>query len=214
MSHAALIGDLVQSRTQPDRRATQQALGAALSEVNGMLDPVQPMTITVGDEFQGVFPTVAQAVMASVLVRLRLVSVIDTRYGIGWGDIDVFDHQQRPVPSQDGPAWWAARDAIVEIERQASQPRLRHLRTWFLAADEPERALERFVNAFLMNRDTLVGDLPERGRRLLFGLLVGTTQRALAEGEAISESAVSQYLARHGLLVLAESHRLLSGGEP
>jgi len=210
---AALIGDLVKSREQPDRRAAQRALRSALHEVNQLLRPAQPLATTVGDEFQGVFTTPAAAVTASILVRLHLREVIDSRYGIGWGDLEVFE-QAQPVASQDGPAWWAARDAIIEVKRQAEgQPRFKDLRTWFLAGDAADRALEGFVNAFLMNRDALVGELPERGRRLLLGLLMGRTQRTLAQDEGISESAVSQYLTRHALLVAVESHRLILGDD-
>jgi hypothetical protein len=54
------------------------------------------------------------------------------------------------------------------------------------------------VNAFLLCRDELVSRFDARQRRLVLGVLRGTTQKELAESEGISPSAVSQSLRRAG----------------
>ena len=79
---AALIGDLVASRSSQDRAVLHQHLQVALGEVNDLLDPVRPLWITAGDEYQGTFATVAEAVQATLLVRVRLLPSYDVRHGI------------------------------------------------------------------------------------------------------------------------------------
>jgi len=82
---ATVIGDLVGSRSSQDRGDLHQRLGRALAEVNDELRPVRGLWVTAGDEYQGTFATVAVAVRATLLVRVRLWPTHDVRHGIGWG---------------------------------------------------------------------------------------------------------------------------------
>ena len=52
--------------------------------------------------------------------------------------------------------------------------------------------MQSLVNAFLLCRDELVSRLDARQRRLVLGVLRGTSQKELAASEGISPSAVSQ----------------------
>lgn len=193
----ALIGDVVGSRDLPDRAAAQARLGGVLVSVAEAVPGVQPLEPTVGDEFQGAYATLADATRVSLLVRLALLPDIDVRCGIGEGATTVFDATRRPL-LQDGPAWWAAREAVETM----STPRRSGLRTWYVG---PEAAL---VNAHLLCRDALVDRLSERGWRMLGLALLGWTQQAVAEAEGISRSAVSQQFAR-GIAAVRDAQRLL-----
>jgi len=202
----ALIGDVVGSKQAPDRSALQASLVAALTAVNAVVPSVQPLAPTLGDEFQGVYDGVARALRASVLVRLHLLPV-DTRYGLGTGDLTVFQHSSHPV-SQDGPAWWSAREAIEYVQgRQARRGHARHLRTWLIDSTGPEAAAQ--VNAFLLSRDETIGLQTERARRLLLGALLGQSQLELAQSERISQSAVSQQLGTSGAYAICDAHAVL-----
>ena len=53
---ATLIGDLVASRRHGDRRRLQEVLVESLDAVNEHLDPVQPLALTIGDEFRAPLP--------------------------------------------------------------------------------------------------------------------------------------------------------------
>ena len=212
----ALIGDVVSSRAHPDRAAAQRALVRALAEVEALVPSVQPLDVTLGDEFQGAYSTVADAALAALLVRLALLPDVDTRYGLGRGAVTVFDAGRDPV-SQDGPAWWAARDAIDAVERTAASPRGRTARTWFAdgagdgAGDGAEAAdgTAGAVNAFLACRDDIIGRMSPRARRLLRGLLLGQQQTAMAQAEGVSQSAVSQSLSSSGAYAVLRSHEAL-----
>ncbi len=193
----AVIGDVVGSRRLADRRRAQRLLAQTLDEVSGEVEPMQRLEPTVGDEFQGAFATVGGASLAGLLVRLTLLPEVDVRVGIGEGTTTVYDDERTPR-LQDGPAWWAAREALSVM----AAPRRTGLRSWYLG---PDAAL---VNAHLLCRDALVDRLHDRGCRMLRLALLGQPQRRIAEVEGISRSAVSQQFAR-GIGAVREAQRLL-----
>lgn len=204
---ATLIGDLVGSRTAGDREALHRRLGQALADVNAALDPVTPLRATVGDEYQGVFATVGAALTATLLLRVSLLPDADVRHGVGWGSVRVLSEVPR---IEDGPGWWAARDAIEAVEEAQGRPVLRSLRTAYVVAGEAGPGPEpRAINAALRLRDHLVSGLSPRSVSVLRGLLGGSTQQEIARAEGISASAVSQRVRHDGLgALLAAQHDL------
>jgi hypothetical protein len=200
-----VIGDLVGSRGLPDRGQAQENLGWALDEVNELLSPTQPLEPTVGDEFQGGFASLADAARAALLVRLMLLDVVDSRAGLGYGEVTVHDAHRRPL-LQDGPGWWAARAAVDELSRGRS-----HRRTWFVDGAEDGRLDQGTVNAFLTCRDQLVAHLNDRGLRILRLTLLGHSQKDIAEIEGVWPSAVSQQFSR-GIGAIVDAHELLTAG--
>jgi hypothetical protein len=200
---ATLIGDVVGSRGALDRRALHRDVAAALHDVAaGALDPP---AFTVGDEFQGSYETVGAAISAALSVRLAVASAIDVRFGIGWGSTTVLD---RDSGIQDGPGWWAAREAIEWTAAAQKQAGLALVRTSYRTSEPAGPAVDA-VNAALMCRDHLLGSLDERSVRILRGLMRQQSKREIAAGEEVSPSAVSQRVARDGLdLIVAASQRL------
>ena len=190
---AALIGDVVGSRHATDRGRLHRRITQILADT--------ALAFTVGDEFQGSYPTVGDAIDAALTVRLALAPDIDVRFGIGWGEVTVLD---AGTGIQDGPGWWSARDAIEWTAAAQQQPALATVRTAYRrhgdAGPDPDA-----VNAALLCRDHLLGSVDARSLRLLRGLLEHKTKKELAAMEDISASAVSQRTARDGLdlLVLA-----------
>ncbi len=230
---ATLIGDVVQSRTSPNRSALHAGLVTLLDRANAELAPVVPLRITVGDEFQGCFATLGEALHATLWLRLHLSVDAglqhDLRHGVGWGRVAILSEVPRV---EDGPGWWAARKAIETVKLEAGRAVMRHLRTAYIRADEdpdedqhggpgagpdggPDgggdgaRGGPDAVNAALLCRDQMVGSLSERSLRLLRGTLDGTTQVELAEAEGISASAVSQRIRNDGLAVIVAADELL-----
>lgn len=195
-----LIGDVVDSRSIEDRAAFQDHLATVLDQVTAALRPEQPLEPTVGDELQGAFTTVSDAVLASLLVRLALLPAYDLRCGLGHGEVAV--HGRRRPLLQDGPGWWTARDALDVLGR----PRRAAQRTWYVGPDQGR------VNAFLLTRDALVDRLGPRGQRLLAAAVTGASQVEIAAAEGISRSAVSQQFAR-GVGALREAHLSFAAGE-
>lgn len=190
---ATLIGDVIGSRHVADRAATHRALNKALADAGG--DAVDAPAFTVGDEFQGSYRTVGAAIEAAFVIGLAVAPDIDVRFGIGWGSVTILDSESG---IQDGPGWWAAREAIEWTASAQRQPGLASVRTSFRAEGESRRDLDA-INAALLCRDHLIGSLDDRSLRIVKGLLTGKTKKDIAADEGISASAVSQRAGRDGL---------------
>lgn len=193
MQVAALIGDVVGSRQAPDRRRLQQRLLAILAEVGARYDV--PLDLTLGDEFQGRYPSLQNAIGASWFLHLASTGVARLRIGIGWGELVVEGSDATPF-GQDGPAWWRAREAVEAVE-ETSHP----VRT-LVATESP---WDMFFNSFLRLRDSHLDDLDEVDARIVEGLIAGETQRSLATRLGLHESSVSRRVKRHLLSTLVES---------
>ncbi|WP_107772834.1 SatD family protein [Nocardioides sediminis] len=214
MTATTLIGDLIGSRGSADRRRLHRTFADVLDRVNTELCPPTPVRMQVGDEYQGVFASLGDALHASLLVRLALLPDADVRHGIGRGPVEVLSEDPRV---EDGPGWWAARAAIERVEEAEGRPGERSLRTAYVATSDPAGrdeavvAQEAAVNAALVLRDHLVSGLSPRSVSVLRGLLDGASQRDLAEALGISPSAVSQRVRGDGLGAIIAAHELTRG---
>jgi hypothetical protein len=198
---ATLIGDVVGSRRVADRSGEHHALNSALRDVAA--NAIDPPAFTVGDEFQGSYPTVGAAINAALSLRLAVAPGIDVRFGIGWGAVTVLDAS---AGIQDGPGWWAAREAIEWTASAQRQPGLALVRTSFRGNDRGDIDA---INAALICRDHLIGSLDERSIRIVKGLLTNQTKKDIAASEGISASAVSQRAGRDGLDLIVVASRYL-----
>ena len=205
-STATLIGDVVRSRAAADRPALHTRLADLLETANEELEPVVPLRITVGDEYQGCFESVGDALHAALWLRLQLVPQAELRHGVGWGSVAVLATSPR---IEDGPGWWAAREAIESVKLEAIRPATRRMRTAYRIAEDADGPDPAPVNATLMCRDQMIGSVSERSLRLLRGTLAGRSQAELAEDEGISASAVSQRVRHDGLAVIAATDELM-----
>jgi SatD family (SatD) len=202
---ATLIGDVVGSRRATDRSELHRIVTSALRRVAA--GAIDPPAFTVGDEFQGSYPSVGAAIDAALSLRLTVTPDIDIRFGIGWGTVTILDAD---AGIQDGPGWWAARDAIQQTAEAQRQPGFALVRTTFRA---PEHARDDVaaINAALLCRDHLLGSLDDRSLRIVKGLMSSKTKKQLAADEGISPSAVSQRAGRDGLDLIVLASQYLRG---
>jgi hypothetical protein len=196
-ARATLIGDIVGSRHVADRGAAHRTLNDALGDVAA--GAIDPPAFTVSDEFQGSYPTVGRAIDAALSLRLAVAPGIDIRFGIGRGAVTMLDAD---AGIQDGPGWWAAREAIEWTAVAQRQPGLALVRTSFRANDRDDVDA---VNAALICRDHLLGSLDDRSIRILKGLLNNHSKKDIAAAEGISASAVSQRVGRDGLDLIVQA---------
>ncbi|GAB3272577.1 SatD family protein [Microbacterium lacusdiani] len=190
----AVIADIVASREAPDRDVLQREIeSAALAIEEARARAVQRWWPTVADEFQAVYGTVEDALVATLYLQLALPEGVACRFGLGLGDI-------KPVESmladaiQDGPGWWAAREAVERAEA-LERGRLPGTRSRFVVHEtQPAeaRAQEAVVNAYLVLRDQVVADMSPRARRVAFESWRGQQQKDIAAREGITQAAVSQ----------------------
>jgi hypothetical protein len=192
MQVAALIGDVVASRQAPDRLLLQERLVKML-EQEGKRYGVA-LDLTLGDEFQGRYPSLEAAMAASWFLHVASTGVARLRIGIGWGDLVVEGSEETPF-GQDGPAWWQAREAVEAVEKSSQV-----VRTLVVTATP----WDMFFNSYLRLRDSHLEGLDEIDARILLGLVEGETQRSLAERLGLHESSVSRRVKRHLLSTLVE----------
>ncbi|WP_417564720.1 SatD family protein [Microbacterium sp.] len=203
----AVTADVIGSRRLDDRAGAQRTLDEAIARVENDL-PVadRPLRPTVGDEQQGVYPTLAAALGSLLLLRLALPDTVGLRFGLGIGPIGVVPSEAAASGIPEGPGWWAAREAIDRVH-ELEQRAVPGARTWVVAHEsEPAAAHDaaRLANAYLLARDQLVTAMSERARRLTYGRCLDQTQRSLATAEGITQSAVSQTLAAAGSSAVVE----------
>ena len=231
---AAVIGDVIRSRQAgPD---LFDRLEVSLARTNDRLVSVQPLQITIGDEFQGIYDGLGQALNATLYLRLVLLDVAGVRFGVGWGDI-VRRHPDRAPYEQDGSGWWAAREALDLATRREKE--VKTPAGWSTAVCLPSRAdrsgdaaehdgaasgnrarqrPSRFdlaanptVEALVMMRDHVVGGLDRRDAQLVLALLDGMTVTEAAALEGITQQAASRRLHTNGGYALVRSWQMLEG---
>ena len=110
---------------------------------------------------------------------------------------------------QDGPGWWAAREAIEWTAAAQRQPGLTLVRTSFRVGGEHAGRDAGAINAALLCRDHLLVLLDDRSIRIVKGLLTDETKKDIAAAESISASAVSQRAGRDGLDLIVVASRYL-----
>ena len=203
---ATLIGDLIGSRVAEDREALHARLAGALTEVNETFAPTTPLRITVGDEFQGAFATVGDALRAALRLRMALLPAHDLRQGIGWGPVRVLAPEPRV---EDGPGWWVARDAISWVEGAEGRPSSRRRRTAFALAPDAEGPDPAAIETLLVLLDDAVARVSARSLSILRDLMAGASQREIAERLGISPSAVSQRVRSDGLAALVSADQTM-----
>ncbi|MFS2241762.1 MULTISPECIES: SatD family protein [unclassified Microbacterium] len=207
----AVTADIIGSRQLDDRVAAQRHFDTAIVRAEQDLPlATQPLRPTVGDEQQGVYPTLDAALASVLLIRLALPDGVEFRFGVGVGDVGVIPSAASREGIPEGPGWWAARSAIEHVQtlQRRAAP---EARSWIAVDESAQMPAEqvRWANAYLLARDELVGGMRERLRRLTYGRCLGRTQRELAEQEGITQSAVSQALTAAGSAAVVEGFRLL-----
>lgn len=205
---AALIGDLVGSRQHGDQKALFAHFEKALRAASSATSPKQALTLSVGDECQGVFAAVHEALDAALLVRLHLRPSCDVRFGVGWGEISDCE-PRRGMAAQNGTAWWHAREAIEEVGRiESGRQWPRHVRTWVVGLEEPALGA---VRAFLVTRDALIARMDARDARILIGLFGDERQKDVATEMGITQPSVARRQAENGPAAVFRAHEALRG---
>ena len=204
-SVVALLGDVVNSRAASDRVRLHRGLVAGLVRSS---DGASPLRVTVGDEFQGTYGTLGAALDAAFRIRIDLLPDIDVRIGLGRGPVVDLDVEEG---LQDGPGWWAAREAIEDVERSSRGTALRQLRTGYrwAAPSAPPSSTAPATGERSAEEDAVNAALADRGLRVLAGLLGGASQADLAKREGVSASAVSQQVRSQGIGAILHAHEML-----
>ena len=112
--HAILMGDLVESGKARSMKAVHSAFNQAIDSANELFAAAvaSPLTITLGDEFQGLLRSLAQAWDVAFDLRLRLlVANVPCRFVIGMTELET-PLNTKQAWNMMGPGLAAARDKL------------------------------------------------------------------------------------------------------
>ena len=115
-----IIGDIVRSKSIPDREAAQEKLKSAMERVNTDFasDFWAPFVITRGDEIAAVLTSFVQ--VNDMMNELqRNFSPYRLRFGIAWGELTTA-LESRLATEIDGPAFYAA-SAMIDKAREKNK---------------------------------------------------------------------------------------------
>lgn len=205
---AALVGDVVGSRSYEHQDRMLMHLGGALRAVNQRVPARQPLELTVGDEFQGLYDDLPNALQANLLLPMYLADDLKVRVGIGQGPVEVLSDTDAPR-GQSGPARWLAREAIDQVHGLTKGWPAGTL-SRFKGQD---RHLAGFVNAFLLCHDQIVSRMDATDRRITLGLLFGARQADVADELNITQSTVSARQRHNGPAALVRALESVRGSE-
>lgn len=118
MRYVAMIGDIKESKKIDGRNMVQEKLNHILNHINERYssDISAKFVITLGDEFQGLL-SVNDHLLEIIKYIQREMYPVRLRFGIGIGEIytDIF---HEAAIGADGPAYYAAREAIEGLREQ------------------------------------------------------------------------------------------------
>ncbi len=113
----AIIGDIIKSKSIGDRQKSQQELQTVLQGINKRNKELlaSRFTITLGDEFQGVFKESIKLlrILDEITFSLQPIRI---RFGIGVGTLTTELDPDSSIGA-DGPAYWKAREAIEFVHK-------------------------------------------------------------------------------------------------
>ncbi|MDJ0955074.1 MAG: SatD family protein [Acidimicrobiia bacterium] len=203
MPIAAIIGDIVASRTASSRDALQRTFVDIIATANRTTEPLTPLHITRGDEFEGAYQSIAAAWEATLhLHLLTRANGYQLWLSVAWGEVTALAEADS-ASVQDGPGWWTARQALTEMKTATRAPKKR--RTVFTIDDPTQAAL---LAAAVALRDEVLAGLDKSDARITLGLLDGRTQASIAEELGVTAPVVSRRAHGNGLLSLAESAKI------
>ena len=113
-THAVLMGDLIASEAAPSVRRLHAAFNKVIDEANESPTekPASPLTVTLGDEFQGLFSSMSTALTVMRDMRIKLMSKnIGCRFALGLVRIETPLNQTRAW-NMMGPGLAAAREKL------------------------------------------------------------------------------------------------------
>ena len=150
MVYFAIIGDIIGSKDLEDRAGVQRKLKNVLKGINQdyKANLASNFSITLGDEFQGLLKTAENLMEIMDIIRFQMYPV-ELRFGVGIGEMRTDVIYENSMGS-DGPAYWAAREAICFVHDKVDYSISKiYVQTWKEDADEKSKTFDSIINTIL-----------------------------------------------------------------
>lgn len=180
--YAVVMGDLVRSEAAPAPEALHAAFNAAVEAANARAGNaiVSPLTITLGDEFQGLLGSLAEAARLARHLRFTLMAKgIDCRFVIGQARIETPVNREKAW-NMMGPGLARARETLDE-----KKPGLTYRFTLL-----EDAMTERLLEAIGAGLAVIERDWTDRQREDIEALLDGQTVEEIAGRRGVTVHSV------------------------
>ncbi|MCD6322032.1 MAG: hypothetical protein J7L77_03290, partial [Clostridiales bacterium] len=119
--YCSIIGDIINSRIIENRSEVQKKLNTVLNYLNVEYKEsiAAKLTITIGDEFQGLFSSAESVFCVIGYIKMEMYPV-KIRFGIGFGDIST-DIVNDYAIGADGSVYHNARMALSEVKESQNK---------------------------------------------------------------------------------------------
>lgn len=208
--YVGLIGDIKDSRKLPDRQGTQDDLKEALEWINVRYeeDISSRLTITLGDEFQGLFRCGRDimGILDEIEYAMRPVSL---RFGIGAGPMSTDIAYDFSIGS-DGPAYHRARESIDFLKVAENSHAFSGATARFDAGPLNDE-VSSLVNSLLTAASSIKGKWTTRQWDVVMRYRDGVTQEEIASELGIGQSSVSAAIVRADLYAYREISSSIQG---
>ena len=182
----ALIADIVDSRSIPDRQVFQRVLKNSL-QVRSEGRPeayLSPLTLTLGDEFQAVYAAFDR-VLPDMLTVLSIVYPYQLRAAVAIGTLST-DINPKAALEMDGPAFNLARELIERLKKQQC--------TTIQVAGEDDSRL-KLINSSLRLIGNRLSEWKQNSLLIACGLAKGESVQGIADSLSITPRAVNKNIA-------------------
>ncbi|GEN50548.1 SatD family protein [Alkalibacterium pelagium] len=220
----ALISDIIASKKMKEREQIQEILTSILNDINKRFKEAieSNLTITLGDEFQGIVNSAEAAFLIIDLISLRFQTQtkeeigeeVALRWGIGIGRLSTPIKNRKVSIGTDGPAYWHAREAIESVHQYNDYGQLNEK----LASDQPDTD---FLNSIIRLQNVIKNDwtMSQKQTALIILNEAGyeeftnqTVKKAMTAqlGQAVSEQTVSKRIISTHIKQYSHSRKLVA----
>lgn len=205
----AIIGNIIESKRIMDHISIEEKLKEVLEEINEKYktDIALHFIPTTGNEFKGLL--LSSFRILEIIDRIRIkMGTVEIRFGIGIGEIvgKIENHL-----SVDGPAFWNAREAILDIDRADD-----YGKTKMLIRSDEHQHITRIMNDNLRLCDYIESRWRETQKEVVefsilhYGYDLEVKQTDLARRLNLSTQALNQRIQSSGYYNFMRSRKEIS----
>ena len=207
----AIIGDIVNSKKEDNRKELQNKLNRLLNRINETYDEslASNFLITLGDEFQGLLSDgrYLMEIIGEIEAEMHPVKF---RIGIGHGNLSTHVDKLQALGS-DGPAYYHARAAINFLEDNETRKARTYKNKWIIMENENvNSSLVSLINSLLTVQSNLENSWTKAQRETVIDMMELENQFLVAEKRGLNQSTISRSIQSSQYYLYTENLKTLN----
>lgn len=207
----AIIGDIVNSKQEDNRKNLQNKLSKLLNEINETYDEslASNFLITLGDEFQGLLldGSYVMEIIGKIEAEMHPVKF---RIGIGYGNLSTHVDKKQALGS-DGPAYYHARTAINFLEDNETRKARAYKNKWIIMEHKRVNSnLVSLINSLLTVQSNLENSWTKAQREIINDMMELENQFLVAEKRGLNQSTISRSIQSSQYYLYTENLKTLN----